>query len=354
VRGQRTFFFNLRIVYRACVRVLALVPEGSTPPPRLAGHPAKEIARWRMEFDLVRAMRDRGHEVTCVEPQAEITRVLDAMADRAPHVVFPMLEEFHGFVEFEPHVTALLELRDVPYTGCNPRGLMIARDKALTKTILARHAVRVPAFDVYPRGRRFHPPRVAYPLLVKSLTEESSAGLAHKSLVRDAKGLRDRVAFVHEEVRSDAIAEEYVLGRELSVAVLGNGRPRTFPPFELDLSGLPPEAPRFVTARVKWDPAFQRRYRIRQRRARLPPGAAARIAELGRRVYSLLGLSGYARIDLRLREDGVPFVLEANPNPDLSRADDFARAAAAAGLAYGDLVERILRLGIAYRAAWYQ
>ncbi len=301
----------------------------------------------------MRAMRDRGHEVTCVEPKDEIARILDAIAEKNPHVVFPMLEEFHGFVEFEPHVAALLELRDIPYTGSNPRGLMVARDKALTKAILARHAVRVPAFEVYPRGRRFRPPRVAYPLLVKSLTEESSAGLSHRSLVRDTRSLRDRVAFVHEQVRSDAIAEQYVLGRELSVAVLGNGRPRAFPPFELDLSGLPQEAPRFVTARVKWDVGYQKRYAIRSRPARLGPAAAARLARLGRRVYSLLGLSGYARIDLRLRADGVPFVLEANPNPDLSRADDFARAAAAAGVGYGDLVERILRLGIAHHATWY-
>ena len=336
------------------LRVLALVPEDSTPPPRLAGHSAKEIAQWRMEFDLVRALRGRGHDVTCLEPRGEIARVRDAIAGKNPHVVFNMLEEFHGRVEFEPHVAALLEMLKVPYTGCNPRGLTLARDKALTKAILFRHGIRVPGFAVYPRGGRFRPVRLAYPLLVKSLTEESSAGLAQGSLVHDVSRLRDRVAFVHEQVSSDAIAEEYVPGRELNVAILGNRRPKAFPAWELDLEGLPQKAPRFATARVKWDLAYQKKYRIRSRPARLPPRTAARVARIGRRVYSLLGLSGYARIDLRLRADGEAFVLEANPNPDLSRADDFARAAAAAGLAYPDLVERILRLGIAYHAAWYQ
>ncbi len=336
------------------LRVLALVPEGSTPPPRLAGFSAKEIARWRMEFDLVRAIRARGHEVTCLEPRGEVARVRDAIAEKDPHVVFNMLEEFHGFVEFEPHVAALLELLKVPHTGCNPRGLTIARDKALTKTILARHGIRVPGFAVFPRGRRFRPARLAFPLLVKSLTEESSAGLAHGSLVHDVSRLRDRVAFVHEQVLSDAIAEEYIEGRELNIALLGNRRPRAFPAWELDLARLPPKAPRFATARVKWDLAYQKRYGIRSRPARLTEGAAERLARLGKRVYSLLGLSGYARVDLRLRADGLAFFLEANPNPDLSRADDFARAAAAAGLGYPDLVERILRLGIAYHAAWYQ
>src|SRR5512134_3538344 len=152
------------------LRVLALVPEGSTPPSRLAGHAAKEIAQWRMEFDLVRAMRERGHEVTCVEPKGEIDPIRDAVETWHPHVVFNMLEEFHGFVEFEPNVPAFLELLQVAYTGCNPRGLATARDKALTKTILAREGIRVPGFAVFPRGRRFRPAALAYPLLVKSLT----------------------------------------------------------------------------------------------------------------------------------------------------------------------------------------
>ena len=340
-------------MYRARVRVLALVPEDSTPPLRLAGHDAKEIAGWRMEFDLVRAMRSRGHDVHCVEPRDDIATILDAIAARKPHVVFPMLEEVHGFVEFEAHVTALLELGKVPYAGCNPRGLALARDKALTKVILARDGIPVPGFAVFPREGRFRAPRLRYPLIVKSLVEESSLGLARGSLVHDPSALKDRVAFVHGSVGSDAIAEEYVLGREVSVALLGNGRPRAFPPRELDLSGLPPSAPRFVTARVKWDDAFRKRYGIRSGPARLDRRTAARVARIGRRAYSLLGLSGYARIDLRVSDEGTPFVLEANPNPDLSREDDFARAAAAAGIAYADLVERILRLGIAYHAAWY-
>jgi D-alanine-D-alanine ligase len=306
-----------------------------------------------MEFDLVRTMRARGHEVSCVEPRGEVDPIRDAVARGRPHVVFNMLEEFHGLVELEANVPALLELLRVPFTGCNPRGLAIARDKALTKTILAREGISVPGFSVFPRAARFRAPALAYPLLVKSLTEEASAGLAQGSLVRDARGLRRRVALVHEKVGSDAIAEEYVAGREICVAVMGNGRAKAFPPRELDLSGLPPGAPRFATERVKWDEAYRKRHRIRSRPARLPPDRARRLERLGARVYASLGLSGYARIDLRLREDGEAFVLEANPNPDLSRADDFAQAARAAGVGYGELIDRILRLGISYHAAWY-
>lgn len=297
----------------------------------------------------MRAMRARGHDVHCLEPRGDVAAILAAITMKRPRIVFNMLEDFHGLAEFEAHVAALLELRTVPHTGCNPRGLAIARDKALTKAILARGGIPVPAFVVFPRGRRVRATRLPYPLIVKSLVEESSTGLSRASLVRNARALRDRVAFVHEQVGSDAIVEEYVDGRELSVALLGNRRPQAFPPRE---TFLPPGAPRFVTARAKWDLPYRKRHRIRSGPARLDPRTAARVVRVGRRAYELLGLSGYARVDLRLRADGTPFVLEANPNPDLSRDDDFARAAAAAGLAYPDLVERILRLGIAY-AAWY-
>jgi D-alanine-D-alanine ligase len=336
------------------MRVLALVPEGSTPLMRIGGHDAREIARCRMEFDLARAMRARGHTVRCLEPRDEVAPILEAITNERPHVVFPMLEEFRGFVEYEAHVAALIEILGLPYAGCNPRGLMIARDKALTKTVLLRGGVRVPAFAVFPRDAPMRPKPLPYPLLVKSLTEESSAGLAHDSLVRGPRGLRKRVEFVHEHLRSDAIAEEYVPGRELSLALLGNGRPETFPAWETDLRGLPRRAPRFVTSRVKWDVAYQKRWRVRSGPARLPAALARRLARLGRRVHALLGLSGCARIDLRLKDDGEMYVLEANPNPDLSRDGDFARAAAARGFAYPDLVDRILRLGIAYRSKWYE
>jgi D-alanine-D-alanine ligase len=338
----------------ARLRVLCLVPEDSIPPRSLSGHTKKEIAVWRMEFDIAGALRRRGHDVSFLEARGDIGAIRDAVAEGKPHVVFNMLEEFLGLVAFEQHVAALLDLLGVPYTGCNPRGLMTARDKALTKRILAHDGIPVPGFAVYPRGRRVRPvPRLAYPLLVKSLTEEASLGIAHASLVRDDARLAERVAFVHDHVGSDAIAEEYVAGRELSLSLLGNRRVASFPPWELDLGHLPPRAPGFATSRVKWDVTYQQRWRIVSRRARLAPATERRIARLARRAYRLLGLSGYARIDLRLRDDGEVFLLEANPNPDLSRGDDFARAAAAGGLGYDDLIERILALGRAGRA-WYQ
>jgi D-alanine-D-alanine ligase len=197
--------------------------------------------------------------------------------------------------------------------------------------------------------------KLAYPLLVKSLTEEASSGLAQASLVHDDGQLAQRVEFVHDQVGSDAIAEEYIEGRELNLAVLGNRRLRTFPVWELDLANLPEGAPRFATARVKWDLAYQKKYGIVSRRAEnLPEGAGERMARLGKRIYRLLGLSGYARIDLRLSESQEVFVIEANPNPDLSRNDDFALAAAADGLRYSALLDRVLALALGYHSTWYQ
>ncbi|MFI5402479.1 MAG: D-alanine--D-alanine ligase, partial [Planctomycetota bacterium] len=271
-----------------------------------------------------------------------------------PDIAFNLLVDFDGVAIYDQHVVGYLELLRKRYTGCNPRGMMLARDKGLSKEILGYHRIRSPGFAVFPVGKKVQKPaKLAYPLVVKSLNEEASLGISQASLVTSDEKLKERVEFMHQTFEVDVIAEEYVEGREISLALLGNGEPRAFPAWELDLSRLPKRAPRFATARVKWDLAYQRRHAIRSRPAQLPPPLAGRLARLGRRAYALLGLSGYARIDVRLREDGTPFVLEANPNPDLSRADDFARGAAAAGLGYEDLVERILRLGIAYHRAWY-
>jgi len=337
-------------------RILALVPEGSIPPDTLDDLAEDEIPDWQMEFDVVSSLKRQGHEVECLDVKGELQPIREAIAARKPHVVFNMLEEFHGFVAFDVNLVAFLELLKVPYTGCNPRGLMIARDKALTKKILSYHRIRVPGFAVFPRNSRFRRvKRLNYPLIVKSLIEESSVGLAQASVVNTDAQLEQRVRFVHEQVGSDAIAEEYIEGRELNLGIIGNRRLTTFPVWELNLGNLPEGAPRFATARIKWDPDYREKYDIDSHPAEdLPEGAEERIARMGKRIYRLLGLSGYARLDLRLRDDGAIFVIEANPNPDLGEVEDFSAAAEAGGISYDDLIGRILRLARSYHSAWFQ
>lgn len=338
------------------MRVLVLLHEDLVPPATIAGMTDDELARvpWKTEFDVVATLREMGHEVAVLGVVGELAAIRDAIATHRPHVAFNLLEEFDGVALYDQHVVSYLELMKQPYTGCNPRGLLLARDKALSKKLLAYHRIRVPSFTVFPRRRVIRRPRrLAFPLFVKSVNEEASLGISRASLVRDEAKLRDRVAFVHESIGTDAIAEEYIEGRELYVGMLGNQRLTTFPIWEMHFRNVPEDAPRFATGRVKWDVAYQKRWGIETAAAEgLDPALARRIARICRRAYRILDLSGYGRMDLRLREDGAVFLLEANPNPQIGYGEDFAESAEVGGLDYDRLLQRILNLGRRYRAPW--
>ena len=267
---------------------------------------------------------------------------------------FNLLTHFLDVGAYHAHVVSYLELLQTAYTGCNPRGLLLAGDKALSKKILSYHRIPVPRFRVFPHGKAVRSSgRLGLPLFVKSVSEEASAGISQASIVRDFDALKERVEFVHRNVGTDAIAEEYIEGRELTVGVLGNDRLTALPVLELMFDNLPDGSAPIMTSRAKWDLAYQERIGIHTAPAEdLPEGAAAKIQRSAKRIYRALGLSGYARIDLRLAEDGRVFVIEANPNPDLCEAEDFAVSASDVGLSYRALVQKILSLGQQYRPAW--
>ena len=157
---------------------------------------------------------------------------------------------------------------------------------------------------------------------------------------------------MHDTFGVDVIAEEYIEGRELYVGVVGNRRLHAFPVWEMMLDQLPDKAPRIATRKVKWDLAYQKKYHIDTAAAELPPGTAEHINKLCTNIYRVLKMSGYARIDLRLAPDGKVYVLEANPNPDLQRAEDFAQSALAEGVEYPVLIQRIVNLGLSYQVEW--
>jgi D-alanine-D-alanine ligase len=262
--------------------------------------------------------------------------------------VFNLLEEFHSNMLFDQNVVSLLELLRVPYTGCNPRGLVLARSKSLGKKLLAYHRIPVPDFLVIPRGHRTRrPKKLEFPLIVKSLLEHSSFGIAQASLVKDDEELAERVAFVHDSVGTDAIAEQFIEGREIYVGVLGNDRLVALPPIELVFEKMPANAPLIATAKVKHDVAYQQKRGIALKAAEgIGPDVMERIARLAKRIYKTLELEGYARIDFRLSASNIPYFLDANPNPDISDGEELASAAALIGMSYGDLISRILSLAM--------
>jgi len=332
---------------RRPLRVIALMHELLVPPQDLTGLDEREVAEYKSEYDVVTALTHLGHRVTPVGLSDELNPLREALERERPHVVFNLLEEFRGMPAFDHAVVSFLELMGVKYTGNNPRGLVLTRDKALTKKILLYHRIATPRFAVFARRRKLRmPARLRYPLIVKSVSEEASAGLAQASVVSTPQALAERVAFVHERLGTAALAEEYIDGRELNVGVLGNRRLEVLPVWELALDKLPDDAHRFATYKVKWDLDYQQRHDIRIGPARGLSGALLReVDAVARRCYRALALEGYARLDFRLRDDGRLFLLEANPNPDISRDEELAGAAKAAGYSYEALIQKVVSLG---------
>ena len=333
-------------------RVLVLMHIDLVPPDDIAGKPDEEVLEYKTEYDVITGLRELGHEVQKLGLYDDLTPLRQAIQDFKPHIVFNLLDEFRGEAMLDQNVVSYLELVQVPYTGCNPRGLMLARDKALSKQILHYHRIRVPRFAVAPAGRKLKrkPARLDYPLIVKSQIEEASFGIAEASIVYNDEKLAERIEFMHARVGTDLILEQYIDGRELYVGVMGNKRLQVLPVWELEIKRLRPDAPKIATRRVKWNLKYQKRRGVKIGPARnLSPELERLLMKTTKRIYRLLQLSGYARIDFRLDAEERPYFLEANPNADIAYGDEFAEAAEAAGIEYEPLLNRLLAIGLGRR-----
>src|SRR5438128_4709488 len=207
------------------LRVLVLLHPDLMPPDSVEGRSEQEIHRWKTEYDVVSTLREAGHEVRPLGVQDELKPIRDEIEGWKPDVVFTLLEQFHGEAIYDQNVASYLELMRVPYTGCNPRGLMLARGKDLSKTLVHYHRIPVPSFAVFPIGRKVkRPRRLAMPLIVKSISGDASWGISQQSVVDTDEKLAERVDFIHERIGTAAIAEQYIPGREIYVGVLGNER----------------------------------------------------------------------------------------------------------------------------------
>ena len=303
-----------------------------------------------MEYDVVRTLKVLGHEVRVIGVHDDLTPIRATIDDFKPTITFNLMEAFDDVVVFDQNVVSYLELLKVPYTGCNPRGLTLSRDKGLAKKLLAYHRIPVPDFLVVPLGNKVKlPKRLHFPLIVKSLTYESSTGISQASVVENDEQLNKRVQFIHDTIMTPAIVEEFIDGRELYVGVLGNNRLQTFPVWEMSFSKMPENNWKIATEREKWSVNYQKKHGIDTAVAALPDDMSAKVQHLAKRVYRALDLSGYARIDLRMKATGELSVIEANPNPQLAHGEDFAESAQGAGVTYAKLIERIIGLGLQWQ-----
>jgi D-alanine-D-alanine ligase len=326
-------------------RVLVLLHPEQVPPDSIKGYSEQDILAFKTGYDIVNTLRKARHEVRVLGVQHELRPIRAEIDAFQPDIVFNLLEEFHGEPAYDQNVASYLELIRIPYTGCNPRGLMLSRGKDLSKKLLHYHRIPVPAFAVFPMRKKIQrPARLPFPLIIKSLSEDASLGIAQKSIVDNDEKLQERVTFIHEKIGTAAIAEQYIDGRELYVGVIGNDRMRVLPIWELYFGDA---ASKIATAKVKFDVKYQEERGILQGPAAdLPPEIYKRIQNLTRRICRTLELDGYARIDFRLSADGIPYFLEANPNPEIARHEVFAEAAAFDGMTYSEMIRRIVALGI--------
>jgi D-alanine-D-alanine ligase len=302
---------------------------------------------WQTEANVLEALAVLGcpHEHLAIFDSTDLIR--EKVRSFQPDLIFNLADQFKNNRAFDQNIVSFLEMQGVPFTGCGSTGLTLCKHKGISKKILGYHHIRVPQFAILPRSRPVARPRkLAFPLIVKPLKEEASLGISQASLVENDEQFRQRVAFVHEKFDHDAIAEEFIGGRELYVSVMGNRRLRAFPVRELKFREVPTDEPKFATYKVKWDEEYRKRWGIVNDFADpIDPAVLKRIEETCRRIYRLLLIDGYARIDLRLTPQNEIVFIEANPNPILARDEDFAESARAAGLDYPRLVQEIMRLG---------
>lgn len=333
------------------LRVLVLAHQDLVPPEDVTSYSDEEYQDWKTEFDVISTLREEGHEVFPLGVYDDLGVIREAIQEHKPHIAFNLLEEFHDNSLFDHHIASFLELMQQPYTGCNPRGLMLSHDKSLTKKLLAYHKIQIPRFRVIPIGRSARIPKNCdFPLIVKALYEEGSYGIAQASVVNSDDKLKERVSYMHEQLGSPAIVEEYIDGRELYVAIMGNRRLQVLPIIELVFGKMTEGTQKIATSRVKWDWKYQKAHGIDTIVAKdLSPEIEKRVAHLARRMYHILGLSGYARVDMRLTPDGRLYVLEANANPDLGYGEEFCAAAEEASIDYQTLLHKIINMGLRYR-----
>src|SRR5919201_5248698 len=264
------------------LRILALVHEHLVPPEDTSGIDVRE-ADWKMEYDVIETLKEMGHSVRVLGLHDELGSIRPTAGLFKPHIVFNLMEAFAGVTTFDQNVVSYLELLRLRYTGCNPRGLILARDKALSKKLLAYHRIPVPDFTVVRYGRKpsLHK-KMHFPLIVKSLFFEASAGISQASVVENADQLARRVEFIHESLGTAAIVEQFIDGRELYIGVLGNERLEVLPVWEMSFAKMPENRWRIATERVKWSTKYQERHGIMTDVAELVDTSADRVRHLAK------------------------------------------------------------------------
>jgi D-alanine-D-alanine ligase len=298
--------------------------------------------------DIKGALAALGYRPSIFNVNSDIDRLYRFLIDERPDLIFNLVESLENEAIQEMNVAGLYELLKIPYTGAGPLGLGIALNKPRVKEILTYHGIKTPRFQVFHPTEKIVPsPEMRFPMIVKPSREDASVGISDKSVVYSANELRKQVRFVFEEFEQPALVEEYIDGRELNIALLGNKPPVAMPISEIDFSGLTEDMHHIVSYEAKWmhgTVAYEGTKGVCP--APLPAALEAKMKSTALKCFDLIGCRDYARVDFRLSKEGVPYVLEVNPNPDISDDAGFARSARAYGLTFPGTISKIVEVAL--------
>jgi D-alanine-D-alanine ligase len=294
--------------------------------------------------EIFQALTKLGYEPTYMVLDGRVQSLV-AVGRTNGDLIFNLTESYAGDDTKDMNIAAYLDLLGCEYTGAGPHALYLAQDKALAKKIFAFHGIRTPYFATSYRGKLDHSHDISFPLIVKPTSEDGSIGIDASSVVGSVKELMEKIHYIHEEFDAPALIEEYIEGREIYAAILGNENPEALPMVELDLSKLPEGTPRIAGKEVKWETETEA-YKVTKSAPveDLDEEMTKKLSDTAIAAYQALKLRDYGRIDMRLTEKGDVYVIEANPNPWLSTGAEFVMAARKAGKTYNQLVGEIVDL----------
>jgi D-alanine-D-alanine ligase len=296
------------------------------------------------EYDLlVGKLRKRGMDASSINIKDNIHSLLNEIKRKRPDVIFNFIEIFRENSRFEMNIVGLFELLRIPYTGASPMALANCQNKVLAKRILNSEGIRTPRFIVFRGHKKSYKHDLSFPLIIKPAYEDASVGIENESIVKNQKELKIRIEYVLHYFAQPVLVEEYIEGRELNVAVIGDKRPRPLPISEIDFSTMPDHLYNIVSYQAKWEPKHEAYHKtIPVCPAPLPKRIENEAKETALKAFKIMGARDYARVDMRLTKDNKLYVLEVNPNPDLTEGAGFMRSAAAARISYVNALLKII------------
>lgn len=304
-----------------------------------------EVGVIEQKEDIQSALRYLGYETSMFNMSDDLDRFLVYLKTMQPDIIFNMVESLGDQAIHEMHVCGIYELLGFSYTGAGPMTLGTCLSKARTKEILSYNGIPTSKFKLISNVCELSADDLSltFPIIIKPSSEDASVGIDNNSVVWNFSELKARIEFIVNKFQQPAIVEEYIEGRELNVGILGNNPPVVLPISEIDFSGLPNDKPKIVTYEAKWmEGTVEYEGTKGFCPAPLPQDVEKEIKEMSLKAYQLMGCRDYARVDIRLSKNNKPFVLEVNPNPDLSADAGFFRSAKTSGLSYAEMVGKIV------------